>query len=78
MDATAVAARVSVPGIDVLCLFWYVGGQNPGDGLIIGDTVTREFSVWSSAATVGSPADETVSELKGTPEGKAVISATGC
>jgi len=76
--ATAVAARVSVPGEDSLCLFWYVGGHNPGEGLIIGDNVTRYYSVWSAAASVGSPANDTVKALKATPEGKAVIAASGC
>ena len=28
-DATAVAARISVPGEDSLCLFWYMGGRSP-------------------------------------------------
>jgi hypothetical protein len=73
-----VAARVSVPGEDTLCLFWYMGGKAPGDGLIIGDTVTRAFSVWGAAATDGSPADDQVRALKKTDEGIAAIAASGC
>jgi hypothetical protein len=74
-DATAVAAGISVPGDDSLCLFWYMGGRSPGDGLIFGDTVTRAFSVWGEAASAGSPADDQVRALKKTDEG---IAASGC
>ena len=75
-DATAVAARITVPGNESLCLFWYVGGEL--EGLIIGDTVTREYSVWSFPAAENSPANQTVVRLKATDEGKAVLFASGC
>ena len=78
MDATAVAAKVSVPGINDLCLFWYVGGESVGDGLTIGDTVTREFSVWGADVDAGSPAADWVRALKRSPEGIAAIAAAGC
>jgi hypothetical protein len=77
-DATAVAARVSVPGNLKLCLFWYMGGTSPGDGLIIGDQVTRDYSDWGAAVTTGSPADDQVRELKHSPEGIAVRKNVFC
>jgi hypothetical protein len=76
-DATAVAARISVPGEESLCVFWYMGGRSQGVGLIIGDTVTRAFSVWAAVAA-GSPADDQVRALKKTDEGIAAIAASGC
>ena len=77
-DFTAYAARISSPGAEDLCLYWYSGGQAFGDGLTIGDTVTRAFSEWGSAADASSPAAGTVRESQNTPEGRAVIAAVGC
>jgi hypothetical protein len=77
-DASAVAARISVPGEESLCLFWYMGGRSQVGGDIIGDTVTRAFSVWGEAATAGSPADDQVRALKKTDEGTAVVAASAC
>ena len=77
-DFTAYAARISSPGAEDLCLYWYSGGQAFGDGLTIGDTVTRAFSDWGSAADASSAAAGTVRESQNTPEGRAVIAAVGC
>ncbi|MCH7845272.1 MAG: hypothetical protein IH850_05515 [Acidobacteria bacterium] len=77
-DFTAYAARISVTGAEDLCLYWYSGGQAPGDGLTIGDTLTRQFSDWGSVAEAGSQADDTVRASKSTPEGRAVIAGVGC
>lgn len=77
-DFTAFAARISAPGADDLCLYWYPGGQTFGDGLTIGDTVTRAFSDWGSAASADSPAADLVRSSGSTPEGRAVIAKVGC
>ncbi len=77
-DFTAYAARVSIPGAEDLCLYWYSGGQTPGDGLTIGDSLTRQLSRWGSAVTTGSQADDTVRASKSTPEGRAAIAAVDC
>ncbi len=77
-DFTAYAARISAPGADDLCLYWYAGGRNFGDGLTLGDTVTREFSDWGSLASADSPAASTVRASAATPEGRAVIAKVGC
>ena len=50
-DFTAYVARITAAGFeDGLTLFWRLNGQAMGDGLLTGDTVTREFSVWGAAA----------------------------
>ncbi|HSJ71058.1 MAG TPA: hypothetical protein VLA29_05350 [Acidimicrobiia bacterium] len=72
------AARIDAPGAEDLCLFWYADGARLGDGLTLGDTVTREFSDWGSAVTAGSPAAEVFRGASNTPEGQAVIRAVGC
>ncbi len=78
-DFTVYAARIDAPGAEGLCLFWRADGTSlDGGGLIIGDTVTRKFSVWGSAASAGSPADDRVRDAKRSPAGRAVIAAAGC
>ncbi len=73
-DFTAYAARIIAPGVeDGLTLFWRMNGQTMGDGLLVGDTVTREFSVWGADANVGSPIDEAVNDAKDSDEGEAAI-----
>ena len=74
--ATAVAAMVSVTGADSICMFWYIEGEAPDDGLIIADAYARQFSPWG--ASVDSPEDEMVMELKSSREGVAVFEAISC
>jgi hypothetical protein len=71
-----IAARVSAPG-GQLELFWSADGTNIGDGLIIGDTVTREFSAWGAAASASSEAADLVRERQNSPHGQAVMEAVG-
>ena len=72
------AARIDAPGAEDLCLFWYADGARLGEGMIIGDTVTRQFSEWGSAAAAGSAAADVARAASRTPEGLAVIRAIGC
>jgi hypothetical protein len=78
-NVTQVAARVEVSGIpDDLCFYWYVGGPTLGSGPIVGDSLTRRYSVWGSEATSGSPADRQVKQQKETAQGRAARAAVGC
>lgn len=77
-EATAVAAMVSITGADSLCMFWYMEGIDPDDGLIIGDAYARQFSPWGASVTTGSPEDEMVMNLRSSPEGTAVLAAIDC
>lgn len=77
-DFTAYSARVSVPGVDDLCLYWYSGGRTFGDGLTLGDTLTRQFSDWGAAASADSPAADLVRASARTDEGRAVVAKVGC
>jgi hypothetical protein len=71
LDATAVAADVTSTVHGNLCLLWYVGGRELGDGLVIGDTVAGTDGLLPRTA-------ELLEELRQTDEGKAVIEAVGC
>lgn len=77
-DFTAFAARLDASGVSDLCLYWWLGGRNFGDGLLIGDTVTRGFSDWGAAATADSPAARLVRESKLTSVGQSVVNQVGC
>ena len=73
-DFTAYAARITAPGFeDGVTLFWRMNGEALGDGLLTGDTVTREFSAWGELSNTGSPIDEAVNEAKASDEGEAAI-----
>lgn len=73
-DFTVYAARITAPGLeDGQTLFWRQGGRTAGEGLLVGDTVTRQFSVWGADARAGSPADEQVNDARESAEGQAVI-----
>ena len=77
-EATAVAAMVSVTGMDSVCMFWFIEGRIPGDGIIVSDRTTRQFSVSGEGVPIGSPEEEPVLRLKQTPEGAAVVDEVGC
>ena len=72
-DFTVYATKINSPGAEGLVLFWRADGSQLTDGLIIGDIVTREFSVWGAAASPGSPIDDQVEIAKISPEGQAVL-----
>ena len=74
-DFQVFAARIAGPGIEETTLFWRADGRELGDGLIIGDTVTRRYSIWGEATAGGSPADRKVQNAKSSPEGEAVLDA---
>lgn len=69
------AARIDAPGLSSTVLFWRAEGEALGDGLIFGNAVTREFSVWGSAATANSPAADWVREAERSSYGRAVVEA---
>lgn len=77
-DATAVAAMVSITGADSVCMFWYIEGRPADGGQIIADAHARQFSPWGASIVTGSPEDDTVTALKSSPVGDAVMDAISC
>lgn len=67
---TVYAARIRTGDREVV-LFW----RQDASGLLIGDAVTRQYSVWGQAAVAGSPADQLVEEAKQSAAGRAVLDA---
>ncbi len=56
---TVYAAQIRTGGSDIV-LFW----RQDASGLLIGDAITRRYSVWGQAATAGSPAGRLVEDAK--------------